>query len=65
MNWFDEALEKQMAMAKPDKLRREIKRIVSFKVYQQAEMAEAEGATPRQIEMCLMGASWEWVKANT
>lgn len=39
-------------------------RIVSYTVYRQAKLAESEGATPRQIEMCLAGAMWSWVKDN-
>ncbi len=39
-----------------------IRRIVSATVYAEAKKAEDAGATPRQIEMCLAGAKWEWVK---
>ncbi len=62
MSWLDDAMENMKNKAHEPK--REVRRIVSFKVYQQAELAEADGATPRQIEMCLAGASWDWVKAN-
>jgi len=45
--------------------RPEPKRIVSYTVYQEAQKAVDAGATHRQIELCLAGAKWDWVKDNT
>lgn len=67
-NWFTDAINKQMAREKSEgKLQRygEVVRIVSYETYAEAEKAQNAGATPRQIEMCLMGMSWEQVQKES
>lgn len=58
-----EALERALERAK-NSAHKERVRIVSWERYKAAQEAEADGATPTQIEQVLVGYSWADLKKD-
>lgn len=56
-DWLSKAWDEQIKKGRQPSWSRPL-RIVSYERYAMAEKAAADGATPREIELCLAGAKW-------